>query len=226
MKTNSVIETRGKTIAIKKCSVFYFFIKRFFDLLFSFLSLCILLPLLLILLLINTIATKGHPIFADERIGRNEKPIKVLKFRTMFFDAETNIDKYFNSEQKEEWLQNRKLANDPRITKFGNILRKTSLDELPQLLNIFAGSMSFVGPRPMSFREIQTQFTENEKKLILSAEPGLTGYWQINGRSNSSFTTGERQMLEIEYFSKRDLFFDFYVILKTFLVVIKRDGAE
>ena len=182
--------------------------------------------LLLILLLIQLFATKGHPIFKDERIGQKGKTIKVLKFRTMYYDAETNIDKYLTPEQKEVWIRERKLENDPRITKFGRLLRKTSLDELPQLFNIFLGSMSVVGYRPMSAREVRDHFSEEEKNILFSAKPGLTGYWQVYGRSGADFVSGERQKLELEYFSKRGFFFDLGLIFKTIPAVLKHKGAK
>lgn len=98
--------------------------------------------------------TKGHPASPDKRVGKGGKIIKVLKFRSMYFDAESNIDKYLTLEQKEIWLRERKLDDDPRITKFGKLLRKTSIDELPQIFNIFVGQMSVVGPRPLSERDV------------------------------------------------------------------------
>ena len=213
-------------IQIKKVSRAYYFFKRFFDIFLSFLGILLLSWLLLIIVIIQLFATKGHPIFADPRMGKNKKYIKVLKFRSMVYDAETNIDKYLTPEQKEIWIKERKLDNDPRITKFGNFLRKTSLDELPQLFNILFGSMSIVGPRPMSEREIQNEFAEEERNVVLSARPGLTGYWQVYGRSDVDFKSGERQKLELEYFSKRGFWFDAGLMFKTIPSVLKRKGAK
>ena len=181
---------------------------------------------MIIIFLVNLFITKGHPVFLDKRIGKKGKVINVIKYRTMYYDAESNIDKYLSSEQKEEWMKNRKLSDDPRITKFGNILRKSSLDELPQLFNIFVLSMSFVGPRPMSKREVDNEFSEEERRVLFDARPGLTGYWQTHGRNNAQFDNGRRQLLELEYFSKRNLLFDLGIIFKTIGVVIKRDGAK
>ncbi len=200
--------------------------KRAFDLVSSLLVILLLSWLLLILLAIQLFATKGHPIFKDERIGKKGKTIKVLKFRTMYFDAEANVDKYLTPEQKETWMRERKLDDDPRVTKFGRILRKTSLDELPQLFNILCGSMSVVGYRPMSAREMQDHFTEEEKNILFSAKPGLTGYWQVYGRSDADFVSGERQKLELEYFGKRGFFFDLGLIFKTIPAVLKHKGVK
>ena len=209
-----------------KGGAFYRFWKRFFDIFLSLLAILLLSPVLLILTIIQLFATKGHPIFADIRVGKKGKTIKVLKYRSMVYDAETNIDKYLTPEQKEMWIRERKLDDDPRITKLGNILRKTSLDELPQLFNIFAGSMSIVGPRPMTQRELDKHFTEEERKILYTARPGLTGYWQVSGRNEVDFDSGERQRLELEYFSKRGFWFDTKIMFKTIPAVLKKKGAK
>ncbi len=200
--------------------------KRAFDIVSSFLAIVLLSWLLLILFVVQLFATKGHPIFKDKRIGAKGKEISVLKFRTMYYDAESNLDKYLTSEQKETWMRERKLENDPRITKFGRFLRKTSLDELPQLFNILFGSMSVVGYRPMSLREMNDHFNDEQRAVLFRAKPGLTGYWQVYGRNGADFGTGERQKLEMEYFSKRGFFFDLGLIFKTIPAVLKQRGAK
>ena len=203
----------------------YLFAKRAFDIFSSFLVILLISWLLLIIFIIQLFATKGHPIFGDKRIGRYRKHITVYKFRSMYYDAESNIDKYLTPEQKEIWLRERKLDNDPRITPFGRFIRKTSLDELPQLFNILFGSMSVVGPRPISEKELEN-FTEEQLEILLSAKPGLTGYWQVYGRSDVDFESGERQKLELEYFEKRGFFFDLKLIFKTIPAVLKHRGAK
>ena len=209
-----------------KGGICYSFFKRLFDFLSSLIVIILISWLLLILYIIQIFATKGHPIFKDNRIGKNGKHIKVYKFRSMYYDAESNIDKYLTPEQKEIWLRERKLDDDPRIIKVGKFLRKTSLDELPQLFNILFGSMSVVGYRPMSEREVNEHFTEKERKILFKAKPGLTGYWQVYGRSDVDFASGERQKLELEYFSKRGFFFDLGLIFKTIPAVLKHKGAK
>lgn len=224
-ENKNVLNSDGVSVTVKggKC---YLFWKRFFDILCSFLAIAILSPLLLILFIVQLFLTKGHPIFYDRRVGQHGKRIYVYKFRSMAYDAETNIDKYLTPEQKEIWLRERKLDNDPRITKFGRFLRKTSIDELPQLFNILFGSMSFVGPRPLSEREWLEHFDDEGRRVLGLAKPGLTGYWQAYGRSNVTFESGERQRMELEYFAKRNLWFDFMILLKTIPAVFNEDGAQ
>ena len=224
MKNNSQ-QTTNEQPKIKN-GLFYRFVKRTFDIFSSLFVILLISWLLLILFIIQLFATKGHPIFFDPRVGKNGKVFKTLKFRSMYFDAESNIDKYLTPEQKETWLRERKLDDDPRITKFGKFLRKTSLDELPQLFNIFIGQMSVVGPRPMSQREISEEFTDEQRAIIFLARPGLTGYWQVNGRSDVDFDSGKRQEMEVEYFYKRGLWFDFKLIFKTIPAVLRHKGAK
>jgi lipopolysaccharide/colanic/teichoic acid biosynthesis glycosyltransferase len=205
---------------------FYFAIKRIFDLFWSFIAIILLSLVLLGVAIAVKCSSKGPAIFADKRVGKNGKQIKVLKFRSMYIDAESNIDKYLTPEQKEIWLRERKLDNDPRITKVGRFIRKTSLDELPQLFNIFIGTMSFVGTRPITRRELEAHFTEEEQKILISGKPGLTGYWQVYGRGEAEYDTGERQKLELEYFYRRGLFFDLKLLFLTVPAVLKHKGAK
>lgn len=222
----SCILMKKDSRGIKKVGPFYYFFKRFFDILFSFIFLVLLSWLLLILAIIVKCSSKGPILFKDVRVGRKGKTIKVWKYRSMYIDAESNIDKYLTPEQKEIWIRERKLDNDPRITKIGRFLRKTSLDELPQLFNIFGGSMTFVGPRPITKVELEEHFNEQEKEIILLARPGLTGYWQVYARNDAEFETGERQKLELAYFQKRGLFFDFKLLILTIPAVLKHKGAK
>lgn len=211
---------------VKKTSKFFFFIKRSFDIFASFIAITLLSPLLILLYIVNLFFTKCHPVFCDKRIGKKGKQISVIKFRTMYYDAETNINKYLTKEQFEKWSQERKIEDDPRITKFGNILRRTSLDELPQLFNILFGSMSFVGYRPMTKDELEQHFTAEERKLLYTIRPGLTGNWQVNGRNNVTFDSGKRQRLELDYFDKMSAGYDLKILFKTVTVVFKEEGAK
>ncbi len=211
---------------VKKVTWFYYANKRLFDLFCSILGLVLIAWFLLILAVLVKISSKGPVLFKDHRIGKNGKEIKVYKFRSMYIDAETNIDKYLTPEQKETWIRERKLDNDPRITKIGRFMRKTSLDELPQILNVIGGSLSLVGPRPITEREIEEHFTKEQADIMLSAKPGITGYWQVYGRSDADFASGERQKLTLEYFEKRSLWLDIKILFLTIPAVLKHKGAH
>jgi lipopolysaccharide/colanic/teichoic acid biosynthesis glycosyltransferase len=202
----------------------YFFIKRGFDIVSSFLLLIVLIPLFLFLIIADALSTHGEPFFLDKRVGYQGKSIRILKFRSMVADAEDHPEKYLNEEQMEEWKKERKVKNDPRITRFGLFLRKSSLDELPQLFNILGGSLSVVGPRAITETELSQNYTEEQKKIFLSAKPGLTGYWQVYARNDATYESGERVKLEMTYFEKRGLWLDFYLILATIPSMAKHQG--
>ena len=211
---------------MKKKSFIYFSIKRLFDIFSTFFMITLISWFLFIIFIINLIVTKGKPIYVDHRVGKNGKTINLLKFRSMYGDAQTNPEKYFNEEQMKQWKTERKVPNDPRLTGFGKFMRKTSIDELPQLFNIFIGQMSVVGPRPVVQKEIDDNYTEEQRKILLSARPGLISYWGVNGRNTVSYDDGRRQQLELEYFNKRGLFFDLGLIFKAIFVVISCKGAK
>ena len=205
---------------------FYRIVKRFFDFLFALIALILLLIPLIVVAIIVKCNSKGPAIFKDKRIGYKGKLITVYKFRSMYIDAEANIDKYLTPEQKEIWLRERKLEDDPRITKVGKFIRKTSIDELPQFINVLLGSMSLVGPRPISKREYETHYTEEEKKVLNLVKPGVTGYWQVYARNDVEFETGERQKLELEYIYKRSLWLDTKILFLTVPAVLSHKGVK
>ncbi len=219
-------EAMVDSLPYKKANWWYRFVKRSFDIWVSLIAILILSPLYLLFIIINAIYTRGHPIFFDKRIGKDHKHINVYKFRSMYYDAETNVDKYLSKAQKKQWKKERKVENDPRITPFGRILRKTSIDELPQLFNILFGSMSFVGPRPITEGELTNNFTKEQQDIMLSARPGLIGYWGVKGRSNVAFADGVRQKLELDYFKLRGIWFDLGLIFRVIPAVLKGSGAK
>ena len=210
----------------RKISKFYRFVKRVWDIFFSVVLLLLTSPIIIVVFIILAFCGNGAPIYADKRVGKNGKIIKVLKFRSMFKDADDNPKKYLNDEQYEQFIKERKVDNDPRITKFGKIIRKTSVDELPQLLNILGGSMSTVGNRPITIQELEANYKEEQQKIFLSARPGLTGWWQVSGRNNVEYYNGERQKLELEYFEKRSIGFDIKIMFKTIPAVLKQKGVK
>lgn len=206
--------------AFRKKPVYDFF-KRAFDIILSLLAIILLSWLFLILFVIIKLTSKGPAIFIHNRVGKNGKKIGIYKFRSMVMNAEEMI-KDFTPEQKAEFEKNFKLENDPRITKIGKFLRKTSLDELPQLFNILKGDMSIVGPRPVT--EAETEFYGRYKNLLLSIRPGLTGFWAANGRSNTTYS--RRKAMEIYYVKNRSFSLDLKIIFKTSLSVFKSEGAR
>ena len=156
-------------------------------------------------------------------VGYHGKKIKVYNFRSMKMNVK-NLEKLLTPEQLEQYRTEFKIDNDPRITKIGNILRKLSLDELPQLFNILKGDMSIVGPRPIVEKETQIYGDDVEK--LLSVKPGLTGYWQAYARNNATYESGERQKMEMYYVEHNSLWLDIKILFKTVISVIKKEGAQ
>lgn len=211
-----------------KGSKTYLFFKRVLDIVVSFISIVFLMATLIfpIISLLVLISTHGQVIFKDERMGLNKKKIRIYKFQTMFSDAETNLDKYLDENQKKKWQKERKLDDDPRVTKLGKFLRKTSLDELPQLFNILGGSLSLVGPRPITKQELESNFTEYEQNQLMKVKPGLTGYWQVKDRSLATYESGKRQKEELYYLPRRGFWFDVKIVLLTIPAIFKGKGAK
>lgn len=221
-ETVVVIDTKEKVhLGIRNKA--YLLTKRIFDILVSGFCLIILLPIFLLIIILIKVDSKGKAIFKQRRIGKDEKDIYIYKFRSMVENAEDVLEQLMkdNEEIRNEYQTNKKLKNDPRITKVGNILRKTSLDELPQLLNILKGDMTLVGPRPYLHREIEDMLYYNN---IIKMTPGLTGLWQVSGRSDISFKN--RCKLDNEYYKTRSLKTDIMIIFKTVKVVVLRKGAK
>lgn len=198
----------------------YDFVKRVFDIVCSLIGLIVLSPVFIIISILIKTTSEGPVFFAHKRVGKGGKTIKIYKFRSMVTNAEELIKK-FTPEQKAEYEKNFKLENDPRITKVGNFMRKTSLDELPQLINILKGDISIVGPRPVM--DVETKIYGNYRNMLLSVKPGLTGFWAANGRSHTTYT--RRRAMEIYYVKNRSVLLDLKIIFKTFISVFKREGA-
>lgn len=198
----------------------YIQMKRVLDVIVASIGLVILSPVFLLLAILIKVNSKGSVFFAHTRIGKDGKKFKMYKFRTMYENAEEMI-KNFSPEQKKEWEENYKLKEDPRITSIGKILRKTSLDELPQIINIIKGDLSIIGPRPVIDRELE-KYGESKEKF-LSITPGLTGYWQANGRSETTYK--QRMKMELYYVDHISLRLDLQIFFKTFVSIFKREGA-
>lgn len=199
-------------------------LKRVFDLGFSLLFLICFSPVFIFLGLLVYFSSPGPIFYGHERIGRAGKKIKCWKFRTMHKNADKILIKMLkkNPVMQAEWNLYYKLKNDPRITPIGRLLRKTSLDELPQFFNVLIGELSVVGPRPCVEKELHQNYGEKVLK-ILSIRPGLTGVWQTSGRNN--LTREERVKIEESYIDHRTLLLDLKLILKTIPMMIFSRGA-
>ena len=209
-----------RKVRVKQDSKMYLVIKRIIDFMGALIGLILLSPIFLIVAILIKKDSKGPIVFGHTRKGVYGKDIKIYKFRTMYENSKEIFDN-FTEEQKKEFYINFKLDNDPRITKIGYFLRKTSLDELPQLFNILKGDMSIVGPRPIVEAEIE-KYGKCAKKLF-SVLPGLTGYWQSNGRSDTTYD--ERIAMDMYYIDNRSIALDFKIMFKTVISVIKKEGA-
>lgn len=214
-------ESVKKYTEVLKTDTIYIKVKRIMDIVLSTIGLIILSPIFAIIALAIKIESKGPVFFKHTRIGKNGKVIKIYKFRSMVQNAEDLIQK-FTPEQMKEFKENYKLTDDPRITKIGNFLRKTSLDELPQLINIIKGELSIIGPRPVVQDELEKYGTNAQK--FLSVTPGLTGYWAANGRSDTTYE--ERMEMELYYVDNLSMKLDLKIFFKTILSVLKREGAK
>ena len=198
-------------------------LKRATDIILASAALIFLLPVLVPIACVIKLSDGGPALYFQKRIGRGGRVFDCLKFRTMVVDAQQRLDQLLDSDPiaKAEWETSRKLRNDPRITVFGNFLRKSSLDELPQLLNIIRGDMSIVGPRPMLTCEVDMYGDHFD--LYCSIRPGLTGPWQVSGRSNLSYDT--RVEYTVQYVREWTYLNDFVIIARTIPAVLNSRGA-
>lgn len=194
-------------------SLGYRMTKRAFDIAFS--AVVIVVGLVPCALLSVAIAadTKGSPIYTQERVGRLGKPFRIYKFRSMVVDAD-DVEKYLDADQLAEWKRERKVDGDPRITRLGRVLRRMSLDELPQFLNVLAGQLSVIGPRAITMAELGHYGAD--ATLLLSVPQGITGAWQAGPRNEATFENGERQEIELDYARHAGLGEDIRVFGATF----------
>lgn len=198
----------------------YHFAKRIIDIVLSALGLLVLAPVFLVV----TIAvglTSGFPVtFTQKRVGQNRRLFQIIKFRSMVKNAEEILRS--RPDLLEEYKKNFKIENDPRISKVGAFLRKTSLDELPQLVNVLRGDMTLVGPRPIVEPELEKY--GDAVDMYLNMKPGCTGLWQCSGRSDTTYE--ERVALDREYSEKASVWFDFQILFKTVIAILARKGAR
>lgn len=213
------VEYESESVTDDK-TISYFAVKRIIDILGSTLGLIVMSPAMLITAIAIKLDSKGSIIFSQERVGQNGKIFKMYKFRSMCCDAEDHLEELKDKNEMSGPMF--KIKNDPRITKVGKFIRKTSIDELPQLVNVLKGEMSLVGPRPNLLREVDKFSFIQRKKLM--AKPGLTCYWQVMGRSSVGFE--EWINLDLKYIKDRNTLLDLMLILKTFKVFLGDKNAE
>lgn len=199
-------------------------IKRIFDLLFSGSVLLLGAPIFTAIALVIRLSSPGPIIYGHKRVGRGGRPFRCYKFRSMYPDAASRLRKILASDPnaRKEWEAHRKLKNDPRITPIGRLLRKYSLDELPQFWNVFRGELSVIGPRPLTRDEIVNAVGARAAKT-LSVRPGLSCLWQIEGRNDLSYA--KRIDLDVEYVNRRTLWLDLLIVAKTVPAMLHGRGA-
>lgn len=199
------------------------FFKRLLDIFIVLLASPFWLPVMLILCILTKLTSKGPIFYGHKRVGKNGKEIKCWKFRSMCINSQEILEQILATDpvRRAEWEKDRKFVDDPRVTKFGKILRKTSLDELPQLFNILIGDMSLIGPRPVTEPELVKY--GDYKDYVLSVSPGLSGLWQVSGRSDTGYE--ERISFDTFYIQNWSIWLDIWILIKTFWVVINGKGA-
>lgn len=203
----------------------YRILKRIVDIIGALFGIIMLVPMTIGIYIANLIVGDNGPIFySQNRIGKNGKIFKMYKFRSMVMGADEKLEKYLeeNEEARKEYKINKKLKNDPRITKIGMFIRKTSIDEFPQFVNVLKGDMSLVGPRPYLPREIEDM--GNAYPYITAVKPGVTGLWQVRGRNDVTFK--DRLDLDMEYFEKKSLLFEIKILFWTVSSVVCKKGAK
>lgn len=217
---NKTVEYDNKEISNNK--PIYNAIKRCGELFLSFIAFPAFAVIYLIVAILLKIQDGGPVLYKAERVGLNGKNFYMYKFRTMKLNAD-RLEDFLSPDELKEYKKEYKLENDPRITKVGNILRKTSMDELPQIINIIKNDMSLIGPRPIV--EEETEMYGDKKSLFLSVKPGLTGYWQAYARNDVGYTDGRRQKMELYYIKNRSVRLDIKIFFATIKRVITRKGA-
>src|SRR5579863_141733 len=219
LHTEPLSSGRLSVLPIREPSQLYFVSKRLLDIVLSVIGIVFLSPVFLVIAVCIKLDDRGSVLHFREIIGKHGRRFYALKFRTMIPDADTYLAKH--PELMQKFKQNMKLVRDPRITRIGKFLRKTSLDELPQLFNVLVGQMSLVGPRMIHPSELPRYREFGQKRL--SVRPGITGLWQISGRQHISYE--ERIQLDMQYIDTRSFVADFAILVKTLKVFVIHTGA-
>lgn len=227
--SSEILLKKSKTKALKAYNLLddvgYKAAKRSFDIFCGLIGCTVLLPISLVVKVVNLMHGDTKSMFySQKRVGKDGKVFKLYKFRSMCPDADIVLDQLLreNLELAQEWKENQKLKNDPRITKIGNILRKTSIDEIPQFFNVLKGDMSLIGPRPLVVGELDAHNGDHE--IYEAMRPGITGWWGCNGRNDTTYE--DRLDLEYYYVQNASLGLDMKCILKTIEAVVKKTGVQ
>ena len=232
VRNNSAVAVRESTAEktdLRNCSdssvkldkkPLYNAVKRFFDIMCSVLGFIVSSPLFLVFsIMIKAERTGKNVFYKQNRLGKNGKEIYIYKFRSMVDDAD-NLERWLNKEQIRQYRTEYKVENDPRTTAFGSFLRRTGLDEMPQLINILKGELSLVGPRPIQEEELK--FYGEDKDLLLSVKPGLTGYWQAYCSKDTTYTNKKRQKMELYYVKNCNLWWDLKICFATVGAIVRK----
>jgi undecaprenyl-phosphate galactose phosphotransferase len=197
--------------------------KRLFDVVVGGILLIATSPLFFIIALLVKLTSRGPVFYRQTRLGKDGRAFRVYKFRTMVADADNYLREWLskNPALRREFEEYFKLKNDPRVTPVGRLLRKASLDELPQLINVMRGEMHLVGPRPIVREEVR--YYEPYEGVLFSVKPGITGLWQVSGRNNIPYS--ERVKMDIGYIRRRNFFLDMWILIKTFKIIFTGHGA-
>lgn len=213
-------QTVAPSKSVTKKKPFYDFIKRAFDIFCSFFGLIVFSPIFLVISIAILSERTGKRVFYKQRrVGKNGKTIYIYKFRSMVEEAD-NVERWLDKKQLNQYYCEYKIEDDPRVTKFGKFLRRTGIDELPQLLNILKGELSLVGPRPI--QESELEFYGEDAELLLSVKPGLTGYWQAYCSDGVSYHNHKRQDMELKYVRNRNAGWDLKICLATFGAIVRK----
>ena len=218
---NKVVIFKRSVQVLRKLN---FFTKRVIDIVGSVVGIILLIPLIFIVKIMNLLNKDDGPMFySQERIGKNGEIFKMYKFRSMVMNADEKLEELLKNdpEARAEYKKYKKLRNDPRVTKFGEFLRKTSLDEFPQFINVLKGEMSLVGPRAYLPKEKEDM--GDSYSIIIRCTPGLTGLWQTSGRSNVTFK--ERLQMDLDYYSTQNINNDIKILIQTIVKILGKEGA-
>lgn len=204
--------------------MFYFCVKRLFDIIASLLGVILLVPVAIIIKIAHLCSGDMYPIFYRQvRVGKDGKEFKIIKFRSMVWNASEMLEEMLKKEKyRKQWEEFQKIDDDPRITKVGNYIRRGSIDEIPQFVNVLLGQMSVVGPRPLVPGEIKEH--KGDQAKYCSVKPGMTGYWATRGRSDNDY--GDRLKMEYYYVENQSFLLDIKILFRTARIVIRGDGAK